>query len=169
MKRRGKTPLDNPELELPEIRKLWQTEGLFSEHYLKSRIQSNDWWPSDDGIRPFWQFCVELFNRRYVPCAQNNEAFTRQELINPILAKLGFAWTDNLSLPDQDAEPDYILFADAAEKEKVIAESREKQAAVRQFLTDLKDFHGIDAHALTPKTKLDQFWKLADVWGETGN
>jgi len=39
--------------------------------------------------------------------------------------------------------------------------NREKQAAARQFMTDLKDFHGIDAHALTPKTKLDHFWRLA--------
>lgn len=138
MKRRGRIPLDHPELELPEVRKLWQTEGLFSEHYLKSRIQSNDWWPSDDAVHPLWQFCVDLFNRRYVPCAQNNEAFTRQELINPILAKLGFAWTDNLSLPDQDAEPDYILFADAAEKEQVIAESREKRYRVASALLEAK-------------------------------
>lgn len=138
MTKRGRTPLQHPELELPEVRKLWQTEGLFSEHYLKSRIQNNDWWPSDDAVRPLWQFCVELFNRRYVPCAQNNEAFTRQELINPILAKLDFAWTDNLSLPDQDAEPDYILFADAAEKEKVIAESREKRYRAASALLEAK-------------------------------
>lgn len=138
MKRSKKILLDHPELELPETRKLWQTEGLFSEHYLKSRVQGNDWWPSDDAVRPIWQYCVDLFNRRYVPCAQNNEAFTRQELINPILAKLGFAWTDNLSLPDQDAEPDYILFADAAEKEKVIAESREKRYRVASALLEAK-------------------------------
>jgi hypothetical protein len=122
---KGKTIKSHPELGLPEVRKLWQTEGLFSEHYLKARIQRNGWWPTDDAVRPLWQFCVELFNRRYVPCAQNNEAFTRQELLNPILAKLGFSWTDNLSLPDQDAEPDYILFASAAEKEAVIALNRE--------------------------------------------
>ena len=44
--------------------------------------------------------------------------------------------------------------------------NREKQVAAKQFLTDLKDFHGIDALALNPKTKLDQFWKLeaADVF-----
>ena len=31
--------LDHPELELPEVRSLWQTEGLFSDHYLKARIR----------------------------------------------------------------------------------------------------------------------------------
>ena len=38
--------------------------------------------------------------------------------------------------------------------------NREKRAAAKQFLTDLKEFHGIDARALNPKTKLDEFWKL---------
>ena len=38
--------------------------------------------------------------------------------------------------------------------------NREKSAAAKQFLTDLKDFHGIDIHSFTPKTKLDEFWKL---------
>ena len=29
----------HPELGLPEVRKLWQTERLFSDHYLKKRIR----------------------------------------------------------------------------------------------------------------------------------
>ena len=45
------------------------------------------------------------------------------------MERLGFAWTDNLGLPEtrQDLEPDYILFANKAEKEAVI----EKDAAQR--------------------------------------
>jgi len=117
----------HPELGLPEVRKLWQTVGLFSDHYLKARIRKNSWWPTDEETRPVWQFCQELYNKRYVACAQNNEAFTRQELLDKILEKLGFAWTDNLGLPDQDAEPDYILFSSTAEKEAVIEKSREKR------------------------------------------
>jgi hypothetical protein len=41
--------------------------------------------------------------------------------------------------------------------------NREKRTNAKQFLTDLKDFHGIDAHALNPKTKLNEFWKLEAV------
>ena len=50
--------------------------------------------------------------------------------------------------------------------EQMTALNREKRAAAKQFLTDLTDFHGIDAHALKPKTKLDKFWELeaADVF-----
>ena len=36
----------------------------------------------------------------------------------------------------------------------------EKLAAAHGFIVDLKDFHGIDAYALTPKTRLNEFWKL---------
>jgi hypothetical protein len=44
--------------------------------------------------------------------------------------------------------------------------NEEKRAAAKQFLTDLNDFHNIDVHNLTPKIKLDEFWKLeaADVF-----
>ena len=129
MPRVRRIPDFHPELGLPEVRKLWQTEGLFSDHYLKARIRSNPWWPTDEETKPLWEFCKALYEKRYVTCAKNNEAFTRQELIDKILESLGFAWTDNLGLPEtrQDLEPDYILFANKAEKEAVI----EKDAAQR--------------------------------------
>jgi len=112
----------HPELGLPEVRKLWQTEGLFSDHYLKKRIRGNSWWPTDAEAESIYEFCKTLYEKRYIACAKNNEAFTRQELLDKILEKLGFAWTDNLGQPEtkQDLEPDYILFASDAEKEAVI-------------------------------------------------
>jgi hypothetical protein len=44
--------------------------------------------------------------------------------------------------------------------ERMMALNEEKQTTARQFLTDLKDFHGIDARSLMPKTRLDEFWTL---------
>jgi len=44
--------------------------------------------------------------------------------------------------------------------ERMMALNQEKHEAARGFLTDLKDFHGVDAHSLKPKTRLDEFWKL---------
>ena len=38
--------------------------------------------------------------------------------------------------------------------------SREGRAAAKQFLTDIGDFDGIQAHTLKPRTKLDRFWEL---------
>ena len=42
----------------------------------------------------------------------------------------------------------------------MIVLNQEKRTTAKQFLTDLKDFHKIDARALNPKTKLDEFWRL---------
>src|SRR5207237_7307346 len=36
----------------------------------------------------------------------------------------------------------------------------QKRATAKQFLTDLKDFHGIHVRSMNPKTKLYEFWKL---------
>src|SRR5438067_1260540 len=102
-----------------------QTEGLFSDHYLKSRLNKNEWWPTDAQTQPIWQFCKDLYEKRYLACAKNNEAFTRQELLDKILEQLDFPWTDNLGLPEsqQDLEPDYVLYASPEEKERVIDKS----------------------------------------------
>jgi hypothetical protein len=48
----------------------------------------------------------------------------------------------------------------AALAERMIAMNQQKRATTKQFFKDLKDFHSIDVHALNPKTKLDEFWKL---------
>ena len=65
------------------MRKLFQSEGLFADHYLKGRLSQNDWWPTDEVTRPVWEFCRDLYNKRFLALAKNNEAFTRQELIEP--------------------------------------------------------------------------------------
>jgi len=92
--RRPKQSTDpHPELGLPEVRRLWQTEGLFSDHYLKKRIQENLWWPSEGDARPIFEFCKALYEKRYLACAKNNEAFTRPELLEKILEKLGFPFS----------------------------------------------------------------------------
>src|SRR5437773_2004395 len=62
---------EHPELGLPQTRKLWQTEGLFSDHYLKTRIPRNSWWPKDGETEPVWRFCKELYEKRYIACARN--------------------------------------------------------------------------------------------------
>ena len=52
--------------------------------------------------------------------------------------KPGFAWTDNLGLPDQDAEPDYILFSSAEEKEKVIEAGKQQRYAASVGILEAK-------------------------------
>jgi len=116
----------HPELGLPEVRKLWQTEGLFSDHYLKRRIAGNDWWPSDAETRPIFEFCKALYEKRAFALQRyDNEMGVRQEFIDKILGKLGFAWSDNLRLPEtqQDLEPDYLLYANEEEKEALLGKN----------------------------------------------
>jgi len=118
---------DHPELlGMPEVRKLWQTEGLFSDHYLKARLKKNDWWPSDADAHPVFQFCKELYEKRAFALRRyDNEMGVRQEFIDKILERLGFAWSDNLRLPEtkQDLEPDYILYPNNETKQSVLNKS----------------------------------------------
>ena len=98
------------------MRKLWQTGDLFSDHYLKARIRHNAWWPGDDEAKPIWEFCKALYEKRAVALRRyDNEMGVRQEFIDKILGRLGFAWSDNLRLPQtqQELEPDYLLYASA--------------------------------------------------------
>jgi hypothetical protein len=66
--------------------------------------------------------------------------------------------TEQLAAQPERAEVVHDLLTFRAEQ--MTALNGVKRAAARQFLTDLKDFHGIDARPLKPKTRLDQFWKL---------
>jgi hypothetical protein len=115
---------DHPELlGMPEVRKLWQTEDLFSDHYLKARLSKNDWWPSDAEAQPIWEFCKTLYEKRAFALRRyDNEMGVRQEFIDKIIEKIGFAWSDNLRLPEtqQELEPDYLLYASEEEKEAVL-------------------------------------------------
>ena len=108
---------------MPEVRKLWQTEGLFSDHYLKARLSKNDWWPTDAEAKPIWEFCRELYEKRAFALRRfDNEMGVRQEFIDKIIEKIGFAWSDNLRLPEtqQELEPDYLLYPSEEEKEAVL-------------------------------------------------
>jgi hypothetical protein len=66
--------------------------------------------------------------------------------------------TEQLGAKPECADVVHDLLAFLAEQMTTL--SRDKRAASKQFLTDLKDFHGVDTHALKPKTKLDKFWEL---------
>jgi len=147
---------DDPELlGMPEVRKLWQTEGLFSDHYLKTRLRLNDWWPSDAGARPIWEFCKALYEKRAFALRKyGNEMGARQEFIDKIIEKIGFAWSDNLRLPEtqQELEPDYLLYASAEAKEAVLDKGvlQRYQAAIA--ILEAKKF----GHPLSQRSKSQQ-------------
>ncbi|MBM4142820.1 MAG: hypothetical protein FJ225_04390, partial [Lentisphaerae bacterium] len=141
MPRRRAIDSGQEELGLPEVRPLWETGGLFSDHYLNTRLRQNTWWPSDDQARTHWEFCRDLYNRRYLALARGNEAAVRQELIDKVLKQIGFDWIDNLGLPDEDAEPDYLLFGSAAEKETVLESSASERYRAAVAILEAKRLH----------------------------
>jgi len=68
---------------------------------------------------------------------------------------LGFA-DKQLEANRMDAIHDLLaLLAD-----RMIGYNKIKYETAKRFHADLKDFHNIDIHTLTPKTRLDEFWKL---------
>ena len=93
---------------------------LFTHYFLTTGIEATPEWRSAAAAQlpPAY---APFTDTRQPP----NEAVTEQELIRPILAALG--WTDYL--PQQGANrnediPDYLLFTDAAAKERAAARSR---------------------------------------------
>lgn len=140
---------------MPEVRKLWQTEGLFSDHYLKARLKHNDWWPSDAEAQPTFQFCKDLYEKRAFALRRyDNEMGARQEFIDKILERLGFAWSDNLRLPEtqQDLEPDYILYPDNETKESVLNKSVSERYRAGVGILEAKRF----GHPLSQISKHQQ-------------
>jgi len=147
---------DDPELlEMPEVRKLWQTEGLFSDHHLKARISLNDWWPSDAVARPIWEFCKALYEKRAFALRKyDNEMAARQEFVDKIIGKLGFAWSDNLRLPEteQELEPDYLLYTSAEAKEAVLDKDVLQRYHAAVAILEAKKF----GHPLSQRSKSRQ-------------
>ena len=143
MPSRPKVTHDHPELGLPEARKLWQTGDLFSDHYLKARIRHNSWWPENAEARLIWEFCKALYEKRAVPLRRyDNEMGVRQEFIDKILGRLGFAWSDNLRLPEtqQELEPDYLLYASEEAKEAVLEQDVAQRYRAAISILEAKKF-----------------------------
>ena len=64
---------------------------------------------------------------KYLDLALHNEAVTEQELLEPILKKLGFSFLPKQSIPGIRKEPDYLLFPNEGIKESIFAKSTEEQ------------------------------------------
>ena len=111
---------------------------LFTDYFLSEGIQSTDEWAASlatpreiEAFREGLRRPYEALSRARDP----NESVTEQELILPVLELLG--WTDYL--PHQGTAlnediPDYLLFPDAASKERAGArpstEARYRDAVV---------------------------------------
>ena len=89
--------------------------------------------------------------------AKSNEFYQRSVSDGNPDRVLAFV-SEQLAASPEHADVVHDLLAFLADQ--MMALNREKRAASKQFLTDLKDFHSIHAHDLKPKTKLDGFWRF---------
>ena len=76
----------------------WETNGIFSEHYLRTRLRDAHYWPNDDYARAIYNYVSELWKNRYVGLAKGNEETTRREFLEKVIDKLGYFYFSNLGL-----------------------------------------------------------------------
>ncbi len=136
------------DLPIPEFQKLWETNGVFSDHYIRTKLERSKSWPEEAEVKPIWEFCAELWEKRKLGLAKGNEALTRQELIDKVLKKLGFSFLPNTRLPvgKRALEPDYILYTNEETKDKVFEKDKSVQYEYAITILEAKKVnHPLDA------------------------
>lgn len=105
---------------LPDPIPAWETNGIFSEHFIRSRLKDFPLWPTDEFVKPLYDYISELWGKKYLGLAKGDEEITKRELLEKILEKLGFSFLPLQKLPVSERRqvPDYILFQDENTKEK---------------------------------------------------
>lgn len=127
----------------------WETRGIFSDHFLKTRLHQAPSWPkNDDTIRPIYDYLLELWHRRHVGLEKGNEETTCREFLEPVLSRLGFSCLYKEDLPASASRmvPDYLLFSDEETKESAFdSDAPAKYEAATSLLEAKKVGHPLDA------------------------
>ncbi|MFC1557418.1 Eco57I restriction-modification methylase domain-containing protein [candidate division KSB1 bacterium] len=99
-----------------------ETKGLFSDHYLRTRLKETDVWPKDFDIKEPQKYCCNLIEQnKYRLSKFGNEEDTKQEVISKVLDILGFSFTLETPSPGSGKTyPDYLLFIDKDTKDAAL-------------------------------------------------
>jgi len=105
---------------LPDLIPAWETNGIFSEHFIRSRLKDFPLWPTDEFAKPLYEYISELWKKKYLGLARADEEITKREFLEKIFEKLGFSFLPFRKLPATERRqvPDYLLFQDEDTKEK---------------------------------------------------
>ncbi len=126
--------------DIPEIKvaktpeKYFINSGLFSDHYLQSRLPNRAEWKTDQNLNEFHQKLLALYESQKPHLSKYNEAQTEQKFIKPVLDLLGYSDCYVVQPAANSGTPDYALFPN-----KVIAEN----AHIKQGETDYRQSIGI--------------------------
>lgn len=112
------------EIPLSEPPSPWSTNGIFTDHIIKAKLRESHLWPTLDAAEAVRAFCLDLWRRKHVWLGRKGlESHTRQELLDPVLQRLGFTFLPGTDLPSSKRrrEPDYLLYPDEKTKSEVFA------------------------------------------------
>ncbi len=133
---------------LPDSTPAWETNGIFSEHFIQSRLKDSSLWPKDEFAKPLYDYISDLWKKKHVILGKNNEELTKKEFLEKIFENLGFAFLPARKLPaaDRRQEPDYLLFSDEETKDKALNLELSDQYRLSICLLEAKKVnHPLDA------------------------
>jgi len=101
------------QIALPLEDRPWRTAGLFSDHYLTSRLPTAgaDLWPPERDARTAFAAMVELWRKWSGPLAGASEEECEKRFIGPVLNLLGYGYLNRQRIPAaaQRQYPDFLL------------------------------------------------------------
>lgn len=133
---------------LLDLAPAWETNGIFSEHFIRSRLKDFQLWPTDEFARPLYDYISELWGKKYLGLAKGDEEITKREFLEKIFEKFGFAFLPFRKLPalQRRQVPDYLLFQDEDTKEKAFNYEPTDQYRLALCLLEAKKVnHPLDA------------------------
>lgn len=63
---------------LLDLAPAWETTGIFSEHFIRSRLKDFPLWPKDEFARPLYNYISDLWKKKHVILGKNNEELTKK-------------------------------------------------------------------------------------------
>lgn len=108
------------EQETLRQKRSYRNQGLFSEHYLGTRLRESPEWQEDP--EPLRKKLLELYQAKESLLKGANEAQTEDEFIRPVLEALGFAYwvQDTTKATGGPQRPDYVLYPDEGTKSRAV-------------------------------------------------
>src|SRR4030065_2296064 len=105
---------------LPDFTPAWETNGIFSEHFIRSRLKESSLYPKDEFAKPLYDYISDLWKKKYIGLARGDEEITKREFLEKIFEKLAFSFLSLRKLPASAHRqvPDYLLFQNERIKEE---------------------------------------------------